>query len=91
MQDNDFKYRIEFTKDEYENLKQYINEFASKLSKMSDEEIQKLVNEFNIEQNLNFEKIIKAKTYKVNTYFNEDSEYTILQILYEILRKWKIY
>ena len=54
MQDNDFKYRIEFTKDEYENLKQYINEFASKLSKMSDEEIQKLVNEFNIEQNLNF-------------------------------------
>ncbi len=41
MQDNDFKYRIEFTKDEYENLKQYINEFASKLSKMSDEEIQK--------------------------------------------------
>ena len=60
MQDNDFKYRIEFTKDEYENLKQYINEFASKLSKMSDEEIQKLVNEFNIEQNLNFEKIIKG-------------------------------
>ena len=91
MQDNDFKYRIEFTKDEYENLKQYINEFASKLSKMSDEEIQKLVNEFNIEQNLNFEKIIKGKTYKVNTYFNEDSEYTILQIIYEILRKWKIY
>ena len=87
MQDNDFKYRTEFTKDEYENLKQYINEFASKLSKMSDEEIQKLVNEFNIEQNLNFEKIIKGKAYKVNTYFNEDSEYTILQILYEILRK----
>lgn len=87
MQDNDFKYRIELTKDEYENLKQYINEFASKLSKMSDEEIQKLVNEFNIEQNLNFEKIIKGKAYKVNTYFNENSEYTILQILYEILRK----
>ena len=61
MQDNDFKYRIEFTKDEYENLKQYMNEFASKLSKMSDEEIQKLINEFNIEQNLNFEKIIKGK------------------------------
>lgn len=87
MQDNDFKYRIELTKDEYENLKQYINEFASKLSKMSDEEIQKFVNEFNIEQNLNFEKIIKGKAYKVNTYFNENSEYTILQILYEILRK----
>ena len=34
-------FRFQLTKDEYENLKQYINEFASKLSKMSDEEIQK--------------------------------------------------
>ena len=87
MQDNDFKYRIEFTKDEYENLKQFINEFAYKVSKMSDKEIQELENEFNIEKNLNFEKIIKGKTYKVNTYFSENSEYTILQILYKILRK----
>ena len=43
------------------------------------------------EENLNFEKQINGKTYKVNTYFNEDSEYTILQILFEILRKWKFY
>ena len=54
---------------------------------MSDKEIQELENEFNIEKNLNFEKIIKGKTYKVNTYFSENSEYTILQILYKILRK----
>ena len=79
------------SKDEYENLKQFINEFAYKVSKMSDKEIQELENEFNIEKNLNFEKIIKGKTYKVNTYFSENSEYTILQILYKILRKWKIY
>lgn len=39
------------------------------------------------EEKLNFEKQIKGKTYKVNTYFNEESEYTILQILFEILRK----
>ena len=39
------------------------------------------------EENLNFEKQINGKTYKVYTYLNEDSEYTILQILFEILRK----
>ena len=39
------------------------------------------------EEDLNFEKQINGKTYKVNTYFNKNSEYTILQIIFEILRK----
>ena len=54
---------------------------------MSESELRKYFENLCIEENLNFEKQINDKTYKVNTYFNENSEYTILQILFEILRK----
>ena len=88
MNDNNEKiYRIELTNEEYKFLENLKNEFCNKLSKMSSEEITEYLKSFCLEQNLNFEKQIKGKTYKVNTYFNEESEYTILQILFEILRK----
>ena len=37
------------------------------------------------ENNLNFEKEINGKIYKVNTYFNRESEQTILNQIYTII------
>lgn len=88
MNDNNEKiYKIELTNEEYEFLENLRNELYHKLSKMNKEELIQYLKSLCPEKNLNFEKQINGKTYKVNTYFNEDSEYTILQILFEILRK----
>lgn len=91
MNDNNEIYRIELTNEEYDFLENLRNELYHKLSKMNKEELIEYFKSLYPEKNLNFEKQINGKTYKVNTYFNEDSEYTILQILFEILRKWKFY
>lgn len=92
MNDNNEKiYRIELTNEEYEFLENIKNELKHKLSKMNKKELIEYFKSLCPEENLNFEKQINGKNYKVNTYFNEDSEYTILQILFEILRKWKFY
>lgn len=88
MSDNNEKiYRIELTNEEYNFLENLKNELCHKLSKMNKKELIEYFKSLCPEENLNFEKQINGKTYKVNTYFNEDSEYTILQILFEILRK----
>lgn len=88
MNDNNEKiYRIELTNEEYEFLENLRNELYHKLSKMNKEELIEYFKSLYPEKNLNFEKQINGKTYKVNAYFNENSEYTILQILFEILRK----
>ena len=87
MQDNEKIYRIELTNEEYEFLENLKTEFCNKLSKMSNKEITEYLKSFYPEQNLNFEKEIKGITYKVNTYFNIDSEYTILQRLLRIFEK----
>ena len=88
MNDNNEKiYRIELTNEEYEFLENLKNELYHKLSKMNKEELIEYFKSLYPEENLNFEKQINDKTYKVNTYFNEVSEYTILQIIFEILRK----
>ena len=88
MNDNNEKiYRIELSNEEYDFLENLRNELYHKLSKMNKQELIKYFKSLCPEENLNFEKQINGKTYKVNTYFNEDSEYTILQILFEILRK----
>ena len=90
MNDNNEKiYRIELTNEEYEFLENLKNELYHKLSKMNKEELIEYFKSLYPEENLNFEKQINDKTYKVNTYFNEESEYTILQIIFEILRKSK--
>ena len=91
MQDNEIIYRIELTNEEYKFIENLRHELYNKLSKMNKEELIEYFKSLCPEENLNFEKQINGKTYKVNTYFNEDSEYTILQILFEILRKWKFY
>ena len=87
MNDNNKKYRIELTNEEYEFLENLRNELHHKLSKMNKEELIDYFKSLCPEEDLNFEKQINGKTYKVNTYFNKNSEYTILQIIFEILRK----
>lgn len=88
MNDNYEKiYRIELTNEEYNFLENLRNELYHKLSRMNKEELIEYFKSLCPEENLNFEKQINDKTYKVNTYFNENAEYTILQILFEILRK----
>ena len=88
MNDNNEKiYRVELTNEEYNFLENLRNELYNKLSKMNKEELIKYLKSLCPEKNLNFEKQINDKTYKVNTYFNENSEDTILQILFGILRK----
>lgn len=87
MQDNNILYKIELNNEQYELLKNSIKDVYNKISKMSDNELQEYLKALKLEQNLNFEKQIKNKIYKVNTYFNKDSEYTILQSLFEIFKK----
>ena len=87
MQDNNTIYKLELTDKEYEYLESIKNELYNKLSKMSEDELRAYLKNLCIEQNLNFEKEIKGTVYKVNTYFNKNSEYTILQDLFRIFRK----
>ena len=87
MQDNEKIYRIELTNKDYEFLENLKNEFCNKLSKMTKEERAEYLKSFYPEQNLNFEKEIKGTVYKVNTYFNKNSEHTILTRFFEIFRK----
>ena len=87
MQDSEKIYRIELTNEEYEFIENLKNEFCNKLSKMTKEEITEYLKIFYTEQNLNFEKEIKGTVYKVNTYFNKDSEHTILTSFFEIFQK----
>ena len=87
MQDSEKIYRIELTNEEYEFLENLKTEFCNKLFKMNDEERAEYLKSFYPEQNLNFEKEIKGTVYKVNTYFNKDSEHTILTRFFEIFQK----
>ena len=87
MQDNEKIYRVELTNEEYEFLENLKDEFCTKLSKMTKEEIAEHLKSFYPEQNLNFKKEIKGTVYKVNTYFNKDSEHTILTRFFEIFQK----
>ncbi len=87
MQDNEKIYRVELTNEEYEFIENLMKELCNKFSKMTREEIAKYLKSFYPEQNLNFEKEIRGTVYKVNTYFNKDSEQTILTRLFEIFQK----
>lgn len=86
MQDNERIYKIELSKEEYEFLENLRNELYNKFSKMSEKELIEYFKNLCPKESLNFEKEIKGTVYKVNTYFNEDSKYTILQALFKIFR-----
>ncbi len=87
MQDNNKIFITGLTDEEFEFIENIRKENAERLSKMSKEELLDYIKALCPEQNLNFEKEIKGTTYKVNTYFNIDSEYTILQSLLRIFGK----
>ena len=74
MQDNNTIYKLELTDKEYEYLDNIKNELYNKLSKMSEDELRNYLKKICIEENLNFEKEIKGTVYKVNTYFDKNSE-----------------
>ena len=87
MQDNEIIYRINCTQEEYEFIENIKKENATRLSKMIKEELLEYIKTLCPEQELNFEKQIKGTTYKVNTYFSNTSEYTILQSFLRIFEK----
>ena len=89
MQDNydNIVYRLELTDKEYEFIENLRNELYNKFSKMNKKELIEYFKNLCSEESLNFEKEIKGTVYKVNTYFNENSKYSILQELFKIFRK----
>lgn len=87
MQDNDKIVITGLTDEEYEFIENIRKENADRLSKMNKEELLEYVKTICPEQELNFEKEIKGITYKVNTYFSNTSEYTILQSFLRIFEK----
>ena len=88
MQDNEKIYRIELSNEEYayvENLKQ---EYYKKLENMTkDERLQYFRDNIAIENKLNFEKEINGTIYKVNTYFDENAEESILAKIFRLTKK----
>ena len=87
MQDNEKIVITGLTNEEYEFIENIRKENAERLSKMSKEELLEYIKTICPEQYLNFEKQLKGTTYKVNTYFSNTSEYTILQSLFKIFEK----
>ena len=87
MQDNERIYRLELTNEEYEFIENIRKELYNRFSRMNKKELLDYIKSLYPEQELNFEKQIKGTTYKVNTYFSNTSEYTILQNLLRIFEK----
>ena len=79
MNDNNEKYRIELSNEEYEYVENLKQEYYKKLENMTeDERLQYFRDNIAIENKLNFEKEINGTVYKVNTYFDENAEESIL-------------
>ena len=79
MNDNNEKYRIELSNEEYEYVENLKQEYYKKLENMTkNERLQYFRDNIAIENKLNFEKEINGTIYKVNTYFDENAEESIL-------------
>ena len=79
MQDN-IVYKVELTDKEYNFIEKAKQEYCLKLSKMTKEQrLQYFRDKYLIENNLNFEKEINGTIYKVNAYFNDNSQESILE------------
>lgn len=88
MQDNEKIYRIELSNEEYayvENLKQKYYKKLENITK--DERLQYFRDNIAIENKLNFEKEINGTVYKVNTYFDENAEESILNKIFRLTKK----
>ena len=90
MQDN-IIYRLELTDKQYIFLEQVKNEYIEKLSKMTlEERLQYFKEHYCLEQNLNIEKEINGTIYKVNAYFNGQSDESILNTIFRLTKNLKI-
>ena len=79
MQDN-IVYKVELTDKEYNFIEKAKQEYYLKLSQMTKEQrLQHFRDKYLIENNLNFEKEINGTVYKVNAYFNDNSQESILE------------
>lgn len=88
MNDNNGKYRIELSNDEYEYVEKIKQEYYKKLQNMTkDERLQYFRDNIAIENKLNFEKEINGTIYKVITYFDENAEESILNKFFRLTKK----
>mgnify|MGYP003459210389 FL=1 len=88
MNDNNEKYRIELSNEEYEYVENLKQEYYKKLENMTkDERLQYFKDNIAIENKLNFEKEINGTIYKVNTYFDENAEESILNKFFRLTKK----
>ena len=88
MNDNNEKYRIELSNEEYEYVENLKQEYYKKLENMTkNERLQYFRDNIAIENKLNFEKEINGTVYKVNTYFDENAEESILNKFFRLTKK----
>ena len=88
MNDNNEKYRIELSNEEYEYVEKLKQEYYKKLENMTkDERLQYFRDNIAIENKLNVEKEINGTIYKVNTYFDENAEESILNKFFRLTKK----
>ena len=86
MQDN-IVYKVELTGEEYKHIEKAKQEYFIKLSKMTKaERLQYFREKYAIEDKLNFEKEINGTIYKVNAYFNSNSQESILQKVVRMIK-----
>lgn len=88
MNDNNEKYRIELSNEEYEYVENLKQEYYKKLENMTkDERLQYFRDNIAIENKLNFEKEINGTIYNVNTYFDKNAEESILNKFFRLTKK----
>ena len=88
MDDNNEKYRIELSNEEYEYVENLKQEYYKKLENMTeDERLQYFKDNIAIENKLNFEKEINGTVYKVNTYFDKNAEERLLNKIFRLTKK----
>ena len=88
MNDNNEKYRIELSNEEYEYVEKLKQEYYKKLENMTkDERLQYFRDNIAIENKLNVEKEINGTIYTVTTYFNENAEEIILNKFFRLTKK----
>ena len=88
MNDNNEKYRIELSNEEYEYVEKLKQEYYKKLENMAkDERLQYFRDNIAIENKLNFEKEINGTVYKVNTYFDKNAEERLLNKIFRLTKK----
>lgn len=82
------KCRIELSNEEYEYVEKLKHEYYKKLENMTkDERLQYFRDNIAIENKLNFEKEINGTIYKVNAYFDENAEESILNKFFRLTKK----